>query len=108
MGTITVTTAGFGALPAQAPAGWPSDQTWPGNGTAAPNGSVSTTMNDADFLNVFVWAGQNNKVMWAPNTSPSIAQVLTSYPRQWWNGTISAVQRHFTSAPTVPPPISMP
>lgn len=109
-GTITITSAGFGALPASPPAGWPANVTWPGNGILAPNGSRAATITDAEMLQLFTWAaasqfqGQGSAI--AP-VSPTIAQVLVAWIGTFFNGTKAAVQGYFTVPAAPPPPINL-
>ena len=113
-GTLTVTTAGFAALPATAPAGWPTNLKWPGGG--AVNGSKSYTISDADYQQMLVWAANANNaqvvaaVCPAPCTTPppytvTGLQVLVSLVQNWVNGMIQAVSVQFTTPAQPPPPI---
>ena len=108
-GTLTVTTAGFAALPATAPSGWPSNLKWPGGG--AVNGSKSYTISDTDYQLMLVWAANaNNAQIIAQLTPPppytvTGLQVLVSLVQNWVNGMIAAVQVQFTTPAQPPPPI---
>jgi hypothetical protein len=110
-GTLTVTTAGFAALPATAPSGWPSNLKWPGGG--AVNGSKSYTISDTDYQLMLVWAANaNNAQIIAQLTPPppytvTGLQVLVSLVQNWVNGMIAAVQVQFTTPAQPPPPISI-
>jgi hypothetical protein len=110
-GTLTVTTAGFAALPATAPAGWPTNLKWPGGG--AVNGTKSYTISDADYQQMLVWAANaNNAQIVAQLTPPppytvTGLQVLVSLVQNWVNGMIAAVQVQFTTPAQPPPPISI-
>ena len=110
-GTLTVTTAGFAALPATAPSGWPSNLKWPGGG--AVNGSKSYTISDTDYQLMLVWAANaNNGQIIAQLTPPppytvTGLQVLVSLVQNWVNGMIAAVQVQFTTPAQPPPPISI-
>jgi hypothetical protein len=115
MGTLSVTASGFANFPATAPAGWPSNMTWPGN--SAVNGTKSYTISDADWVSIMVWAANaNNAQLIAASPSPppapppytlTGANVLLSLVQNWINGIIQAVQHQFTTAPSVPPPVSI-
>jgi hypothetical protein len=110
-GTLTVTTAGFAALPATAPSGWPSNLKWPGGG--AVNGTKSYTINDTDYQLMLVWAANaNNAQIIAQLTPPAPytvtgLQVLVSLVQNWVNGMIQAVSVQFTTPAQPPPPISI-
>jgi hypothetical protein len=110
-GTLTVTTAGFAALPATAPAGWPTNLKWPGGG--AVNGSKSYTISDTDYVLMLVWAANaNNAQIIAQLTPPppytvTGLQVLVSLVQNWVNGMIAAVQVQFTTPAQPPPPITI-
>jgi hypothetical protein len=110
-GTLTVSTAGFAALPATAPAGWPTNLKWPGGG--AVNGSKSYTISDADYVQMLVWAANaNNAQIIAQLTPPppytvTGLQVLVSLVQNWVNGMIAAVQVQFTVPAQQPPPINI-
>jgi hypothetical protein len=115
MGTLAITASGFANLPATAPSGWPTDLIWPGSG--AVNGTKSYTINDADWLNILVWAANaNNAQLIAASPAPppapppytvTGANVLVSLVQNWINGIIQAVQHQFTTPPSVPPPVTI-
>ncbi len=109
MGTVTITASGFAALPATAPAGWPPGVAYPG--AVVPNGSRSTTLTDADWIQVICWSAatfeaQNAGTNGAP-TVVGIGKILTDWIGNWFIGTKQAVQQYFTTPPSVPPPITM-
>lgn len=106
MGTFTITASGFANLPATAPAGWPEGLVWPG--AVAPNGTKSWTVSDADWQKVVVWSANRNIVALGGNLqtpgTPTIGQILVSFAQIFVDSVKDAVVRHFTPAPTVPPP----
>jgi len=104
MGTLTVTTAGFSALPASAPPGWPNGVGYPGG---VPNGTKSLTINDADMLAILSWVASTMTTN-TPPLNPTLAQILV----QWVTITIdqittTAVQQYHVTPPVIPPPISI-
>jgi len=115
MGTLAITASGFANLPASAPAGWPTNLTWPGAVTV--NGTKSYTINDADWVNIMVWAANaNNPQLIAASPAPPPAPppytvtgvgVLLSLVQNWINGIIGAVQHQFTTPPQAPPPVTI-
>jgi hypothetical protein len=116
MGTLTISAAGFAALPAQPPPNWPDNLTWPAGG--AVNGSKAYTISDADWVKLLGWAANANNAQLVANiagnpaTSPppyvvTGVQCLLSLVQNWINGMISATTQHYTTEPQVPPPISI-
>lgn len=112
MGTITVTSAGFAALPATAPAGWPSTLVWPG--AIAPNGSKQATITDAEMLQLFTWAATQFPLPVRPpsNTPPppvavTVAQILVAWVGTLFQGTVLAIQNYFAVPASKPPPINL-
>lgn len=108
MGTLIITAGGFSNLPAQTPAGWPANVTWPGG--ASPNGSKTYNVSDADWQKVLIWIANSQAsvqgTVGTPST-PTPGQLLLAWLQVWINGTVSAVQQLFTT-PVVPPaPISI-
>jgi hypothetical protein len=106
MGTMTITAAGFTALPANPPANWPSDVTWPAGGSA--NGSKVYTWSDADWIRLLTWVASSQSQFRSGGgqpTTPTAAQILLAYVQSWVNGTITAEQQFSTKPPTPPPPI---
>ena len=115
-GTLTVTTSGFSTLPATAPAGWPSNLTWPGGG--AVNGTKSYTISNADYQQMLIWAANANNTQIVAGVCPSPCmtqppymvtglQVLVSLVQNWVNGMIAAVTVQFTTPAQPPPPITI-
>jgi hypothetical protein len=106
MGTVTVTTSGFAALPSATPTNWPSYVTYPG--AAALNGTRTVNINDADWVKLVTWiaASQFSGTPTTPAT-PTAAQLLLAWPQNWLQGTIIAIQQYHTTPPVVPPPITI-
>ncbi len=112
MGAITITSSGFSALPVSAPSNWPADLVWPAGG--APNGSRQVTISDTDFISLLTWiATAENAALVALSTATAApytitaGQVLVSWPNNWLRGTKIAVQQFQTTAPVVPPQITI-
>lgn len=116
MGTWTFTTTGYAALPAQAPANWPSYVTYPGAADASVNNTHTFTMNDADFLRLLTWVatsqfqatggGQGG----GPITpaAPTVSQMCRSLELgPWWGGVKQAEQQLSTVPAAMPPPITV-
>lgn len=103
MGTITITSSGFAAMPSTAPTGWPVGVTYPGS--VAPNGSRSATITDAEMIQLITWAAATQIPQGTASspTSATIAQILVGWVLTFFNGTKAAIQSYFTT-PTVPPP----
>lgn len=101
MGTITITSAGFAALPASAPANWPAGITYPGS--IAPNGSRQAILTDAEMVQLVTWAAAS----FSPNSTPTITQILVGWVGSFFQATKDSVQRYFTGPPTIPPPINL-
>lgn len=105
MGTITVTLTGFGLTPATAPANWPAWITYPAS--AAPNGSRSATLTDAEMLQLVTWAAATNFKQDSQNLNPSIANILIAWVSRFFNNTRLGVQQYFTLPPVPPTPINL-
>ena len=109
MGTVTVTSATFAALPGTAPANWPSDVVYPAG--ANTNGTRTVTVSDGDWLMLLTWLAasqpQFRPVAPATQSTPTGGQLLLAWPNVWINGTKQAVQQFHTVPAVVPPPISM-
>jgi hypothetical protein len=111
MGTLQISAAGFANLPAQPPANWPANFTWPAG--APVNGNKTYTISDADWVLLMGWAANANnaQIAAAQSGQPPFAvtgiQVLLSLVQNWINGMMSATQHHYTTPPQVPPPISI-
>ena len=112
MGTITITSAGFGPLPVATPANWPVGLVWFGNGVIAPNGTRQATITDAEMLQLITWAAADtvpNGTQLNPATT-TIAQVLVGWISALFSLTKTKIQQHFTT-PAVPasspPPINL-
>lgn len=105
MGTVTITTAGFTALPASPPANWPSYVTYPGAVTT--NGTHAYTLSDADWVRLITWtaASQFSSGVGGAPATPSALQILLAWVQVWWKGTQQAEQQYGTPAPVPPPPI---
>lgn len=108
MGTITVSAAGFSTLPAQAPASWPANVTWPG--AVSPNGSKAYTISDADWVRIITWTAASQQSLQGTTQTPStpvVGQIILAGFQVWVNGVISAVSQFFTvpAQPGSPPSI---
>jgi hypothetical protein len=104
MGTITITTLGFAATPASAPAQWPSGVVYPG--AVAPNGSRQVIISDADFVRILTWAAatqvpQNQGPPLGSPTVQTMAQILVSSVQHLYDGWTQAVVNYFQT-PAVP------
>lgn len=106
MGTLTITSSGFAATPASAPAGWPAGITWPASATV--NGTKTYTINDADLVSLLTWAAATTIT---PNLvtppTPTALQVLVNWLQIWVNGTKNAVQQFFTPVVAAPSQITI-
>lgn len=102
MGTITISSSGFAALPATAPAGWPVGIVYPG--AVAPNGARSATLTDAEMVMLVTWAAAELTTQGSSSApaTVTVAQILVNWVGSFFNGTKGAVQRYFTQ-PAVPP-----
>lgn len=87
MGTLTMTTAGFGG------------------GATTPNGSRAATMSDADFIRLIAWA----KIRTAPPgvDSRTSGQVLNDFIGAEWVAWRDAIQNFERQPPVVPAPITI-
>ena|SRR6266699_98125 len=103
MGTVTITGSGFANLPALAPPDWPAGITWPGG--QSPNGTKAYTVSDADWISLLSWAAANYQSALAP--APTAGQILLAWVQGWINATRDSVQRFKTTAPVIPPPITI-
>lgn len=111
MGTMTITSAGFAALPAQAPKNWPANIVWPGGGNI--NGSKSYTISDADAQQILSWIAETyNATLISGKTPPppftvAALQIYVAWLDGFMKSTTDSVQRQQATPATVPPPISI-
>jgi len=109
MGTVTITSAAFAALPATAPLNWPANLTWPASGSI--NGTKVFTISDADAQLMLAWIAGNYNTTLVGNNPPPVTLPAVQYFLAWlvgfMNATTNAVQGYHTTAPVVPPPISI-
>ena len=78
------------------------------SGSAIVTGSKSYTVSDADIQALLDW-GQANyaSVLPQPPATPTNAQILLAWVQGWINATKDSVQRFKTTAPVVPPQITI-
>jgi hypothetical protein len=110
MGTVTITSAGFGVLPAGAPPQWPSGSVnWPAGGSI--NGTKAFTINDADVQSMLAWIATNYSTQLVGSNTPPVTVSAIAIVLAWLQGfmqaTTDATQRHHTTPPQVPPPITI-
>ena len=109
MGTVTVTSSGFAALPPTAPPNWPSNLVWPSGG--AINGNKAFTISDADAQQMLSWIATNYNATLVGNNPPPVTVpavgILLAWLQGFMNATTDAVQRHHTTPPVAPPPITI-
>jgi hypothetical protein len=109
MGTVTITSSGFSALPASAPLHWPPNLTWPVG--LAVNGTKSYTISDTDMLAMLSWiATTYNTTLVGASTPPvtvTAAQLLLAWLNGWMQAVTNAVQQQQTVPASPPPPISI-
>jgi len=104
MGTVTITTAGFAATPASAPAQWPPGVVYPG--AVAPNGTRVVNMSDADMVRILTWsaAARIPQYQGPPVGQPTVetmAQILVASVQHLLDGWNQAIINYFTT-PAVP------
>src|SRR4029077_19161548 len=88
MGTMTITSAGFTNLPAQAPKNWPANITWPSGGNI--NGTKVYTITDSDAQQILSWiATTYNSTLVGTNSPPVSVPALQIYVA-WLNGFMNA------------------
>lgn len=111
MGTLTISASGFSNLGVQ-PANWPSNVTFPANGS--PNGTKTYTVNDADWMALLTWVaatqfggGPGGFGVVTPPATPTAPQLLLAWLNIWINGTKAAVQQFNLVPATPPPPINI-
>jgi len=113
VGTLTLTTAGFAALPAQVPKYWPTNLVWPNGGNL--NASKTYTISDSDMQQMMSWMatayGSEMIAGVSPAPVPPVFFNAVQYFLYWFNGfmqaTTDATQHQQTDPPVVPPPISI-
>ena len=111
MGTVTITSAGFAALPPTAPKNWPSDLTWPAGGTY--NGSKAFTISDSDAQQMLSWIAANYHATLIQGQNPPPPYTVTAinmflaWITGFMNATTNSVQKQQTTPAVVPPPISI-
>lgn len=109
MGTVTITSAAFAALPTTAPKNWPSNLTWPSAGSI--NGTKAYTISDSDAQQLLSWiATAYNAQLVGTNTPPvtvSAISMFLAWLQGFMQGTTMAVQQQQTTPAVVPPPISI-
>jgi hypothetical protein len=107
MGTVTITSAAFAALPAQAPTHWPSNLVWPAGGSI--NATKAFTISDADVQQMLSWIATSYNATLVGNNPPPVTQPATAYFLAWltafMQATTNSVQQQQTLPQTVPPPI---
>jgi len=107
MGTMTITSTGFANLPAQAPNNWPSNITWPANGSI--NGTKNYTISDTDAQQILSWIAEtyNAKLiagkLGQPPFTINALQMFVEWLNGFMNATTDSVQRQ-QYVPAVPPP----
>lgn len=101
MGTITISSSGFAAMPATAPSNWPAGLVYPG--AVAPNGSRSATLTDAEMLQLITWAAATKINQPA---SPTVAQILSAWVGDLFASTRAAIQNWGTTQ-SAPPQINL-
>jgi hypothetical protein len=111
MGTMSITSAGFTALPAQVPNNWPANIVWPGGGNF--NGTKVYTISDTDAQQILSWIAETyndtlvlGKPLPPPFTVPAI-QIFMAWLNGFMKATTDAVQRQQYDAAPPPPPISI-
>jgi hypothetical protein len=108
-GTVTITSAGFAALPATAPPGWPANLTWPPTGGI--NGSKAFTISDADLLQIIAWIAANyNAQLVGTNTPPVTVPavgIFLAWIQGFMNATTNSVQQYHTTPAVAPPPVTI-
>jgi hypothetical protein len=109
MGTMTITSAGFAALPAQAPKNWPANVKWPNGATI--NGSKAYTISDVDAQQILSWIAETynaalieGKTPPPPFTVPAL-QIYVAWLDGFMKSTTDSVQRQQVTPAVVPPPI---
>lgn len=109
MGTMTISSAAFAALPAQAPSNWPTNMTWPGGGSI--NGTKVYNISDADAQLMLAWIAMNYNIQLIGANTPPVTVPAVQVFVAWLNGfmkaTTDSVQNYHTTPPVVPPPISI-
>ena len=109
MGTVTITSAGFAALPATAPSPWPTNLVWPASGSV--NGSKAYTISDADIQQMLSWIAKEYNASLVGTSPPPVTVAAVGYFLAWLQGfmqnTTHLVQTHMTPGPAPPPPISI-
>lgn len=106
---MSITSSGFAALPTTPPGNWPASINWPSGG--AINGTKTYTISDVDAQQMLAWiattystqlVGANNP----PVTVPAV-QIFVAWLNGFMQATTDSTQRHHTTPPAVPPPISI-
>ncbi|HEX4500631.1 MAG TPA: hypothetical protein VH187_05575 [Scandinavium sp.] len=109
MGTVTVTSSGFAALPSTAPTHWSANITWPAGGSI--NGTKSFTISDADIQQMMSWIAQTYNAVLVGNSPPPVTVLAVQIFVAWFDGfmrtTTAGVQQQQTLPPQVPPPITI-
>jgi hypothetical protein len=107
-GTVSITSAGFAALPATAPPGWPSNLTWPPTG--AINGTKSYTISDVDLQQMIAWIATQYNAQLIGNNQPPVSVPAVALFLAWLNGFMQSTTvnvQQFHTQVTTPPPISI-
>jgi hypothetical protein len=109
MGTVTITSAAFAALPGTVPKNWPSNLTWPAGGSI--NGTKPFTISDADIQQMLSWIATNYNSTLVGTSTPPVTVTAISMFLVWlvgfMNATTDAVQHHQTDPAVKPPPITI-
>ena len=109
MGTVTVTSAGFAALPGTTPKNWPTNLVWPAGGSV--NGTKPFTISDGDIQQMLSWIATNYNSTLVGTGTPPVTVTAIAYFLAWlqgfMNATTDAVQHHNTDTATKPPPITI-
>ena len=108
-GTVTITSAGFAALPAQPPKNWPANINWPLTGSI--NGTKTFTISDSDAQQILSWAATAYNQQLVGNNPPPVTISAISIILAWitgmMNNTTASVQTQQITPAVVPPPISI-
>lgn len=111
MGTMSITSSGFAALPATAPKNWPANIVWPSGGTI--NGNKTYTISDADAQQIMSWIAETynaaliaGKPQPPPFTVPAL-QIYVAWLNGFMDATTDAVQRQQYTPAAPPPPIAI-